>query len=567
MMLRRSLLKFRFVTFRAIHVNTRFLSTINKEVKIHSVLGKDNVVKSAIFQDIPDNVSVYDHVTSNFSNMKDKIAFIDGISGEKFSYGNLESESRKFGSFISKNDFNMHDTLVIYSPNDVKYAAIVLGTLAIGGSVSTANPQYTKLELVNQLLDSKSKMIVTTSALLETAKSAAKETGIKQIINIDEGCDNVHDGVFTWSDIISDDGNAFENRSTQINAKETCALLPYSSGTTGKPKGVVLTHHNLVANGLQLDSFSETLPRNISLGLLPFFHIYGLSIILLSGLRNGETIVTLPKFEPQSFLQAIQDHKIDYLYLVPPLVLFLIKAPEVANYDISSIRHVTSGAAPFGTDLWKSFTDKFSSQIKVIQGYGLSEVSPLATLTPGDDVTVGSVGKIVPNSEMKVVDSVNGKNLGPNSVGEIAIKGPHVMKGYLNNPEATDECLTKDGWFLSGDLGYYDDGHNFYIVDRSKELIKYKGMQVAPAELEDFLMSHEKIRDAAVVGIPDKEAGELPKAFVVTDGNITEEEVVKYVETSLAPFKRLRGGVEFVDSIPKSTSGKILRRILREKHI
>jgi len=533
---------------------------------IHTSAAHSAVVKSKWHEKIPDDVSVYDFVTKSISTNPEKIAMIDGISGKQYSYSDIKSLSTKFGSVLAQCGIKLDDKAIMYSPNCIDYGPALLGTLGIGGCVSTMNPLYTKREVVKQIEDSHAKVIFTVKPLLETAMEAAHVTGIKDIILLGSEDSKKH-GVINLSDIKQDSGKDFANSSPKLDMKDHCAFLPYSSGTTGVPKGVVLTHHNIVSNLVQFGKFFDIVKREVALGLLPFFHIYGLTTILLSGMEHMKTTVTLPKFEPQAFLKSVQDYKIDYASLVPPLLLFLIKSPEVEKYDISSLQQVTTGAAPFGSDLWTSFNNRFQNRIKLIQGYGLSETSPVATLTPGDDVVVGSVGKAVPNSEIKIVDIKTGEALGPNQTGEVVIKGPHIMKGYLKNEKATSQCLTEDGWFYSGDVGYYDDDHNFYIVDRLKELIKYKGYQVAPAELEDLLMAHPQVADAAVIGIPDEEAGELPKAFIVAKEEIDPNDIINYIEQSVAPYKRLRGGVHFIDVIPKAASGKILRRELRDRFI
>jgi acyl-CoA synthetase (AMP-forming)/AMP-acid ligase II len=291
----------------------------------------------------------------------------------------------------------------------------------------------------------------------------------------------------------------------------------------------MLTHYNLVANMVLASSQGHTDESDRMLGLLPFFHIYGMVLILNLVLYKGATIVTMPRFEIEEFLKIIEKYQLTYLSLVPPLVLALAKSPLVDDYDLSSIRMIGSGAAPLGEELEKSVSNRLNCI--VYQGYGLTEVSGASHINPHKqiDIKSGSVGLALANCLTRVVDVDTGEDLGPNKQGEICIKGPFVMKGYLNNAEATAATIDEEGWFHSGDIGYVDDDGYFYIVDRLKELIKYKAYQVAPAELEALLLTHPAIADAAVIPSPSEEAGEIPMAFVVLKGKITPEEIMEWV--------------------------------------
>ncbi|MFN3164453.1 MAG: AMP-binding protein [Pseudohongiellaceae bacterium] len=272
----------------------------------------------------------------------------------------------------------------------------------------------------------------------------------------------------------------------------------------------------------------------------------------------------MPRFELEQFLQIVQDYKVTSLNLVPPLILALAKHPLVDNYDLSSVRIIGSGAAPLGSDLEKSCGERLSCDI--YQGYGLTEVSGAShiNIAPVPPEKQGSVGPVLPNTESRVIDTETGAELGINEKGEVMVRGPHVMVGYLNNKEATDQCIDSNGWFHTGDIGYADEDGYFYIVDRVKELIKYKGYQVPPAELEAILVAHPSISDAAVIPSPDEEAGEVPKAFVVLKEDLTPEAIMEYVAGKVAPHKKIRR-LEIVAEIPKSASGKILRRVLVEQ--
>jgi acyl-CoA synthetase (AMP-forming)/AMP-acid ligase II len=335
--------------------------------------------------------------------------------------------------------------------------------------------------------------------------------------------------------------------------------LPYSSGTTGLPKGVMLTHHNLVSNILQSSIALDVGAEDTMLGVLPFFHIYGMVVIMNLGLHYGATIVTMPRFDLEQCLDAMQRHRISFANVVPPIVLALAKHPIVDNYDLSALRTVFSGAAPLGTEVAQAVATRLGCIVK--QGYGLTETSPVTHAVRLGSAQTAGIGPPLPNTESKVVDLATGEELGPDQEGEICIRGPQVMKGYLNRAEATAAMIDAEGWLHTGDVGYADAHGDFFIVDRVKELIKYKGMQVAPAELEAVLLTHPAIADAAVIPLRDEEAGEVPKAFVVLKGELSADEICRYVAERVAPYKRLRS-IEFIDQIPKSPSGKILRRVL-----
>jgi acyl-CoA synthetase (AMP-forming)/AMP-acid ligase II len=282
------------------------------------------------------------------------------------------------------------------------------------------------------------------------------------------------------------------------------------------------------------------------------------------GLHQGATIVLMPRFDLEQFLGLIQKHRVTLSHIVPPIVLQLAQNPIIDNYDLSSLKMIFSGAAPLGVELSRECIERIGCGIR--QGYGMTETSPVTHSSPSnpDDMKLGAVGTAAPNTECKLVDPASGEELGPNQEGELWVRGPQIMKGYLNNLEATARTIDSDGWLHTGDIGYADEDGHFFIVDRLKELIKYKGFQVAPAELEAVLLSHPAIVDAAVIPCADEEAGEVPKAFVVLKGEASAEEIMDFVAERLAPHKKIRF-VEFIAQIPKSASGKILRRVLVEK--
>jgi acyl-CoA synthetase (AMP-forming)/AMP-acid ligase II len=349
-----------------------------------------------------------------------------------------------------------------------------------------------------------------------------------------------------------------------IDPANDLVALPYSSGTTGLPKGVMLTHRNLVANLCQFQDALGTGTGERLIAVLPFFHIYGLVVLMAAAVREGSTLVTMPRFDLEEFLRILQEHHVTRAYLVPPIVLALAKHPMVDKYDLSALQVVVSGAAPLDAGLQGAAASRVDCM--VAQGWGLTETSPVLTTSVGAPLgpKPGAVGVLLPNTALRVVDPATGADVGRGETGELLARGPQVMKGYLNAPQATADMLDPDGWLHTGDLGRVDDDGYVYVVDRVKELIKYKGMQVAPAELEAVLLGHPAIADAAVVRSPDEEAGEVPKAFVVAKTPLQAEEVIAYVAERVAPHKRIRR-VEFIDEIPKALSGKILRRVLMDR--
>nr|CAI5816914.1 unnamed protein product [Callosobruchus analis] len=335
------------------------------------------------------------------------------------------------------------------------------------------------------------------------------------------------------------------------------------------PKGVMCTHDNMAAFiDIGQVQFKEIVmsedPNDALMGLVPFFHSFGFMLMFLNILR-GKMMVVLGRFKPKIFLESIVKYKISRLIVPPPVLLFLLKHPMAKQYDLSCIKEMRSGAAPLGAELEKELKEKFNVE-HVSQGYGMTETTLAVLATPHGKAKSGSCGVVVPGMMAKVIDD-DGRALGKYQEGELCFKGPLIMKGYVGDPESTRNTIDPDGWLHTGDVAYYDSDGYFFIVDRIKELIKYKAFQVAPAELEALLLTHNSIEDAAVIGLPDEMAGELPLAFVVKKPGekLTEREVEKFVEDNVSPQKRLRGGVVFVNEIPKNPTGKILRRVLREK--
>jgi len=501
-------------------------------------------------------VSLTDFIFTAKASMKDKAALIDGPTGRTLTYAELEDAARRVAASLARRGFKKGDVFAIFSTNCPEYAIAFHAVAMLGGINTTLNPLYTAEEAAFQLKDARAKFLVTAPPFVDKAREAAADAKIEELFVFGEG-----DDATPFATLLEGDGDVPR---VEINPKEDLIALPYSSGTTGLAKGVMLTHHNLVANMRQMDGLDYFLRDDILLCVLPLFHIYGLVVVLNMGLHMGATVVTMPRFDLEQFLSAIQKYRVTLSHIVPPIVLKLAKEPMVSEYDLSSLKTIFSGAAPLGPELSKECMQRIKCGIR--QGYGMTETSPVTHSSPSDTtkVKLGSVGPPAPNTECKLVDPATGNELGPNEEGEVCVRGPQNMKGYLNNPEATARTIDADGWLHTGDVGYADEDGHFFIVDRVKELIKYKGFQVAPAELEAVLLTHPAVADAAVIPCRDDEAGEIPKAFVVLKSEATEDELIDFVADRVARYKKIRM-VEFIDQIPKSLSGKILRRVLVEK--
>ena len=505
--------------------------------------------------EIPDT-SLVPFVLQRASDLGDQPALIDGPSARQLTYAELADGVKRAASALRRRGFQKGDVFAIFSPNLIEYPIAFLAVASLGGVVTTVNGLYTPHELADQLRNSGARFLLTVPAFMDRANEALKDAAIEEIFVFGEA-----DGATSFSDLLAKPDEDF---SVEINPAEDLVALPYSSGTTGIAKGVMLTHRNLVANVCQAAQCFHVAEGERVLGVMPFYHIYGMTVIMNLTLRSGGTIVTMPRFELQAFLRVLQDQRVRRVYVAPPIVVALAKHPMVDQFDLSSVALVFSGAAPLDETLAAACATRLHCAVN--QGYGMTEASPV-THAVRDDVDwkkVGSVGSVAPGTECIVADITTGSTLPPGVDGEIWVRGPQVMKGYLNNPAATAQILDRDGWLHTGDIGHADEDGDFFIVDRLKELIKYKGYQVPPAELEAILLSHPAVADAAVIPSPDEAAGEVPKAFVVLKSPVAPEDLMRYVAEQVAPHKKIRL-IEVIDEIPKSASGKILRRKLVER--
>jgi acyl-CoA synthetase (AMP-forming)/AMP-acid ligase II len=479
--------------------------------------------------EIPD-LTLSEYVIGEAAERGEHPAFIDEATGDVTTYADLVEKIDAVAALLQSRGIVSGSVAGLVGPNSADWAIAYHAILRAGGIVTPMSPLLTPKEIERQVSDSGAGLVVDDpSALVREAVLGAEPDGV-DVDPLD------------------------------------LAVLPYSSGTTGLMKGVMLTHRNLVANIEQAWSSMPIDNDDVLVGLLPFFHIYGQTVVLNLGLAKGATIVTMQRFDCDGLIDLIETHGVTWLHVAPPVILAMANSADVEGHDFSRLKLIISGAAPLDAELAGRAEARIGAPIR--QGYGMTELSPVShksRLARVEETPPGSVGALIPNTEARLVDPETGEDVPEGEEGEIWVRGPQVMKGYLNNPSATSETLVEDGWLRTGDIGRIDENGFLYVVDRLKELIKYKGYQVPPAELEAVLVSHPKVKDAGVIGVPNAEGEEVPKACVVCDDGLEAEELIAYVADRVAPYKRVRE-VEFVDEVPKSASGKILRRLLREQH-
>jgi acyl-CoA synthetase (AMP-forming)/AMP-acid ligase II len=457
----------------------------------------------------------------------------------------------RFGAGLAANGFKTGDTLLMFAPNLPEWPIAALGAMAVGGVVSGANPMYSAGDLAHQIHDANARFVFTIPAFLATVREAAQQVNGAQVIVLGESAETLNFA------------NLIACQNPEPNAwidPDALAALPYSSGTTGISKGVLLTHRNLLSNIFQFLQAVPPSEMTVTLALLPMFHIFGFTVITLCGLASGATIVTMPRFEPEPFLQAISKYRVTDLCVVPPLMQFLAAHPLVGAHDLSSLKAIGCGAAPMGAALEQKVSDRIGC--RVFQGFGMTESSGVVTVTIPDRTRTGSSGQLLPATQARIVDPVTCEDLPRGSTGELWFRGPQAFKGYLNQPAATAETITKDGWVRTGDIGNFDDDGYLYITDRMKDLLKVKGFQVAPAELEALILGHPKVADVAVIGRPDERAGEVPVAYVVRRGEVRADEIKAWLAERVVEYKQL-GDIVFCEAIPKTPAGKLLRRVIR----
>ncbi len=502
--------------------------------------------------EIPD-VTITQHVLRRASQLADRVAIRDAAGTSSYTFAELSDAIHSLAGGLAARGIGPGKVVGLMAPNVPEYAVVFHGVAVAGGAVTTINPTYGAGEVRHQLQDAGATLLFTVPMFVETALAAIEDTDVTEVVVIGDA----PAGMTSLAEVF---GDPIEQ--VVVHPATHTVVLPYSSGTTGLPKGVMLTHRNLVANIEQCKHAILYADDEVALAALPFFHIYGMQVLMNGLLANGVTTVTMPRFDMVEALEAVQSLGITRFFAVPPIILGLAKHPLVDQYDMSSVRQIFSGAAPLGAELAAEAGTRLGCE--VVQGFGMTELSPVSHCTVEGDYRPGTSGVTVSNTESRIVDPVSGEDQPVGERGELWVRGPQVMTGYLNNAEATAATIDAEGWLHTGDVAIIDEYGHMTIVDRLKELIKFKGFQVAPAELEALIITHPKVADVAVIGVPDDEAGEVPKAFVavVPGETITLEEIQELVSENLVSYKQIKL-LEVVEAIPKSAAGKILRKELR----
>jgi acyl-CoA synthetase (AMP-forming)/AMP-acid ligase II len=479
----------------------------------------------------------------------DKVAIVDGVGGATYTFAQVLEASRGLGRTLQDAGIEPGDRIGLVSPNSCEWVIAFWGSLFAGATVTTLNPLYTEREIGHQFGDSQPKAVFVAEACADATRAVWGDK---------PGFHFTHE---VWSLADKSKGSPAE---PSFDPHSHLAVLPYSSGTTGAPKGVMLSHYNLTSNIRQTLGCGLIDGYSVLINFLPFFHIYGMAVLMIPGLAVGATQVILPGFDPKRFLEVIAEYQATNLFMVPPAMLALANTGDAA--DMSSVKYIMSGAAPLPIDIARRVEEMYECQ--VFQGYGMTEASPVTHITIMGRNKPGTVGPPVADTRQKVVDLVGSEELPIGEIGELLVDGPQVMLGYFNRPDATAESILEDDtgrWLRTGDIVSVDDEGYVTVHDRAKEMIKYKGYQIAPAELEAVLIEHPDIADAAVIPVDTGTVdGEIPKAFVVLreGASLTADDIAAHVAGKVAPYKKVRD-VEFIDKIPKNPSGKILRRELK----
>jgi acyl-CoA synthetase (AMP-forming)/AMP-acid ligase II len=535
-------------------------------------------------------------------NKRNEIALVDGHTDRSLTYGETYNFTYQLADRFKDIGISRNDTVAMILPNHLYYFSIFMAIALRSAISSCINPLYSESEIANQLISLESKTVFVNLACLDktlqaingllTPGGALQQAGLKSVrvivvedagvainaVDKDEilkSSQNKNIQLFFLNDLMSNsDLKQTPHKSIVAHNEEllshhdphSIVTMPFSSGTTGRSKGVLLTHKNLISNILQ---GCQIEPKATVIFPLPFFHIYGFAIGLTISHVLSSKVIFLSSFDLTLYLKIIEKYQVNRAYTVPPIVLALAKQPAVDNYNLSSLKVIISGAASLGVELQQACSKRLKG-VMIKQLWGMTELSPLGTISPdsmidGNGDSNNSSGTLMAGTEAKIIDPLTGDDLPSSSEGELLIKGPQVMKGYFNNPTATAATITSDGWLHTGDIACFDNEGRLYIRDRLKELIKYKGYQIAPADLEAIILGMKEVKDVIVIPVKDEEAGEIPRAYVVKQADcpvyFKEEDIINYVHKHVSPQKRLRGGVRFTDVIPKSPSGKLLRRV------
>ena len=534
----------------------------------------DEIILNSPYKPVPiPTQNVSDFCLSRFDQYSNLPALVCGVSEKKFTYGDVKDMSRRFGSQLMNTGLNPGDKIAVIVPNCPEFGPVLFGATGVGVTVMPISPLLTPAELARVFAIAKPRLVVTSDALVPLVDAAQADTADK--VPMVTVTDNSSTAAVPFSEFISNDGSLYDKK-PEFDVTKTLALLPFSSGTTGPPKGVMVTHQNLtsamfIANneesGCALLPLQPGQQQSVALSVIPMFHIFGLAYNVMQPLTIGAEMISFPKFEAETFISSLAKYQPTHLNIVPPLVMMLAMHPAITrDTHLCRAQCISSGGSPISSVIINKLKEKLSPlSCELKEGYGMTE-APLVCRSTRDrpEDKRASVGKLVSNITAKVVDIDNNKSLGPNKPGELLIKGPHVMAGYYKNKEATEDCFDDDGWFKTGDVVYHDEEGYIFIVDRIKDMIKVKGYQVAPTELEDVIRTAPGVVDVAVIGVPDHKAGELPKAFIVrASEDVKEDDINQFLEDKIAKYKKLSGGIIFLKELPKSPTGKVLRKDLR----
>ncbi|XP_063927637.1 uncharacterized protein LOC135140853 [Zophobas morio] len=543
---------------------------LRRHVSVGAKFSDNRVIKSKAANLIIPNQLIPDYIWQDLGKWHDKTAVVCFETGKSYTFNQVYLKCRNLaGSLRRKFSLEKGDTVAVILPNVVDFPVAFLGAIQAGLVVTTVNPLHNADEMARQLSDSGAKIIFTVRDILTVVNTAMSILGekIPTVIAEAQPADCFPQGCIKMSELCDNSNN--NGNALPEGSPDDVAILPYSSGTTGFPKGVQLTHRNVVSNLYQMSSpdfivnlktegsFQDVIPV-----FLPLFHIYGMVGIFLNFFAQGCKLVMIPNFIGSQFIKLLQYYQPTLLFAVPPMIVVVLNNPKIKVDDLKSVRTIISAAAPLGSLSVEEFNDKSSGKITLLQMYGMTETSPLTLMqTPklANGTKIGGSGFLIPNTEAQIIPQTSAQS------GELLVRGPQIMKGYHNNPEATRDAILQDGWLRTGDICYYDEHQHFFITDRLKELIKVKGFQVAPAELEEILMSHSAVVDAAVVGIPHPVHGEAPKAFIVVKKgqSVNTDHVKEFVAAKVSSYKRLVGGVVVTEKIPRNCAGKILRNELK----
>ncbi|CAL4124623.1 unnamed protein product, partial [Meganyctiphanes norvegica] len=526
---------------------------------------EDKYVVESLIPKVPlSGMDVTQRVLGHVHKYGHKTAIECGITGRSYTYNQLIDATYRWGAALERLTGGQKTTVAIYSPNTPEYPIISFGVTAVGYIGTSINAAYTPEEVTNQLLDSGATVLVVDPILEPFAQMAVAATGrnIKMVVNgpSQSGCPNLQE-------LINDTTAPFAKQTQP--SPESIAVLPYSSGTTGNPKGVALSH-SAVSGSMEIFHNSQTVHlkpadgdhQDILIGLLPFFHIYGMCCVMGAGLYNGAKIITLPCFDPELYVDTLKSHRPTVLHTVPSLVKFIAASPLITSAELESVHTVMCGAAPVPPTAASVLKQKTSNPIFFQEGFGMTET--LCThMTPLGGERLGSSGILMPHIRAKVIDLNTGEALPPDVPGELCIQSPTNMTRYHGNEKATLETIDEDGWLHTGDVATYGEDGYFSIVDRIKELIKVKGLQVSPSELEELLLQHPAVLDVGIIGVEDDRAGEVPRAYVVAKDKVSAEELHAFLNPRIAKHKQLLGGIQFIDELPKNPTGKIMKKELK----